>query len=129
MNLFSLTAGVTAALNPLQPAQLRRMTGTKHAADYSTTPLYEDIPVMIDIQPAPSNVLQLIGNIAQQSENRTVYLRGNAHTLSRPLQSGGDSLIFEGSEWLITKILEQWGPNEWCRLIVTRQTPQRSQPN
>ncbi|MPV99269.1 hypothetical protein [Bombella apis] len=125
MNLFSLTSSVTTTINPLQPAILRRMTGSQIAADYSTTPLHEDIPVLIDIQPALATLLQLIGDIAQQGESRTVFLQGSAHTLSRPLQSGGDSLLFEGSEWLVTKILEQWGANEWCRLIVTRQIPCR----
>lgn len=124
MNLFSLASAMTSVINPLAPALLRRMTGTELAADYSTRPLHEDIPVMIDVQPAPGNILQLVGDIAQQGESRTVFMRGSAHTLSRPLQTGGDSLLFEGSEWLVTKILEQWGTNEWCRLIVTRQTQQ-----
>lgn len=125
MNLFSLASSVTSVINPLQPARLRRMTGTQLAADYSTTPLHEDIPVMIDMQPAPASLLQFIGDIAQQGENRTVFMQGSAHTLSRPLQTGGDTLLFEGSEWLVTKILEQWGANEWCRLIVTCQTPRQ----
>ncbi|MCX5617124.1 hypothetical protein NQF86_00355 [Bombella sp. TMW 2.2543] len=124
MNLFSLASSMTSVINPLTPALLRRMTGTELAADYSTRPLYEDVPVMIDVQPAPGNILQLIGDIAQQGESRTIYLKGSAHTLSRPLQTGGDSVLFEGSEWLVTKILEQWGTNTWCRLIVTRQTQQ-----
>ncbi len=123
MNLFSLASTMTSVISPLQPAILRRMTGTELAADYSTTPLYEDIPVMIDIQPAPAALLQFTGDITQQGESRTVFMQGSAHTLNRPLQTGGDALLFEGSEWLVTKILEQWGANEWCRLIVTRQTP------
>ncbi|OOL18252.1 hypothetical protein AL01_05420 [Bombella intestini] len=129
MNLLSLAGTMTSVINPLQPAHLRRMTGTQLAADYSTTPLYEDIPVMIAIQPAPAALLQLIGDIAQQGESRAIFMQGSAQTLSRPLQTGGDTLLFEGSEWLVTKILEQWGTNQWCRLIVTRQTPFRQSTN
>lgn len=128
MDIFSLASSLTSTLNPLQNATFRHMSGTTQAANYSLQAVYEDHPTLIDIHPTPSGMLQLLDDITQQNESRLIYMRGTAHTLSRPLQCGGDSLIFEGSEWLITKILEQWGANEWCKLIVTRQIPAQPPP-
>lgn len=123
IDVFSIASGILPIVNPLQSAILRVADGTTVADDYSATSTYTDIPVQIDIQATSGGDLQLLQNIAQQSDVRIVYMRGATHSLNRPLQTGGDVLLFENGIWLVTQILEQWGEDDWCKLAVTRQIP------
>ena len=123
INVFGIASNALGIANPMQDAILRRCTGSITEDDGAVTTTYEDVPVHIEVQATTGGDLQMLANIDQQADLRTVYMRGAAHGLSRALQTGGDLLIFEGSEWLITQILEQWGAEDWCKLAVTRQIP------
>lgn len=122
LDLYSLSASLTAMVNPLINATLKRFVGMEQAEDYSTQPRYEELSVQIEVQGLTSSELQFIENIEQQSDLRAVYLRGAAGALSRPLQQGGDLLHFDGFDWLITQVCEQWEGDQWRKVIVTRQT-------
>lgn len=122
LDLYSLSAALTAVVNPLTNATLKRFTGMEQAEDYSTQPRYEELPVQIEVQALGTSDLQFIENIQQQADMRAVYLHGAAGALNRPLQQGGDLLQFENADWLITHVLEQWEGDQWRKVIVTRQT-------
>lgn len=123
LDVFGIASGVLGEVNPMQDATLRRCTGSITEDDGAVTTTYETIPVQIEVQATAGGDLQLLQNIDQQGDARIVYMRGATHALNRPLQTGGDLLLFEGGEWLVTQVLEQWGAEDWCRLAVTRQIP------
>ncbi|MXV35961.1 MULTISPECIES: hypothetical protein [unclassified Saccharibacter] len=129
LDLYDMALGLTTAVNPLIEGVLRRSIGPVRNPDYSVSDGYEDIPVQMEVQALSTSDLQLLDNLQQQSDARAVYLRGAANALNRPLQSGGDVLVFDGSEWLITQVLEEWGEDEWRKVIVTRQIAQPQTSN
>ncbi|QCE32901.1 hypothetical protein FAI41_04450 [Acetobacteraceae bacterium] len=123
--LFSLASGILGALNPMEEVTLRVFTGQLRNPDYSITPEFKDYPIFADLQSLNSGELLLAQNINQQAETRSAYVKGTFHALNRPLQTGGDLIILkDGSEWLITSILEAWGgKDDWCKILMTRQKP------
>lgn len=123
LDVFGIASGVLGEVNPLQDAMLRRCTGSITEDDGSVTTTYEESAVQIEVQATAGGDLQLLQNIDQQGDARIVYMRGAIHALNRPLQTGGDVILFEGGDWLVTQVLEQWGGEDWCKLVVTRQIP------
>ena len=123
LDVFGIASGVLGEVNPLQDATLRRCTGSITEDDGSVTTTYEESAVQIEVQATAGGDLQLLQNIDQQGDAHIVYMRGATHALNRPLQTGGDVLLFEGGDWLVTQVLEQWGGEDWCKLVVTRQIP------
>lgn len=124
-DLFGIATGALGGVNPMRPALLRVSTGPAIGRDYAASSAYADHAVMIDVQAMATTELTQVRTISQQNDVRAVYARGVLHALDRPLQVGGDRLVFDGSEWLITKILEEWGTDDWCKILVTRQNPAR----
>lgn len=129
LDLYAMAGPLVETVNPLTDATLRRFVGMEQQRDYSTKARYEEIAVQIDVQALATSDLQFIENIQQQSDVRTVYLRGAAAALNRPLQQGGDVLVFDGSDWLITQVLEEWGDDQWRKVICTRQLGASPQPS
>lgn len=121
IDVFCVASSVLGEVNPMQSAVLRVSDGTAVADDYSATSLYRDIPVQIEVQALAGSDLQLLENIEQQSDMRAVYMQGAAHALNRPLDTGGDLLLFDSGIWRVTQVLEQWGADDWCKVAVTRQ--------
>ena len=121
LDVFGVASGVLGDVNPMQDAVLRVSDGVIIADDYSATSTYRDIPVQIEVQALAGGDLQLLENIEQQADMRAVYMRGAAHALNRPLDTGGDLLLFNGGIWRVTQVLEQWGGDDWCKIAVTRQ--------
>ncbi|QCE35643.1 hypothetical protein FAI40_10070 [Acetobacteraceae bacterium] len=123
IDLFGIASSVLGDVNPMREITLRKSLGVAQTSDFLVSPQFEDLTVLADIQATSTGELQLTENMEQQAEMRAVYLSGAAHALNRPLQIGGDLLVFEGSDWLITNVLEQWGEKDWCKVLVTRQIP------
>ncbi|MCX5614436.1 hypothetical protein [Bombella saccharophila] len=121
IDVFEAASGMLGDVNPMQDAVLRVSDGVAIAEDYSATSTYRDIPVHIEVQALAGGDLQLLENIEQQADMRTVYMRGAVHALNRPLDTGGDLLLFNGGIWRVTQVLEQWGGDDWCKIAVTRQ--------
>ncbi|MFT8892487.1 MAG: hypothetical protein ABF888_11675 [Acetobacter papayae] len=128
LNLFTLAGALCAQAVPPQAAVLHASTGSTVNADGSVTPLYTATPVQIVVQPPGPQDLQLVEGLGQQAELRVVYVNAPVHALSRTLQTGGDILEFSGSDWLVTRSVEDWaadtsGESEWVKVVVTRQLP------
>ncbi|KAA8385711.1 hypothetical protein FOH24_11955 [Acetobacter tropicalis] len=119
--LFGIAAAATMALLPSILATLRVQDGTITLPDGSVQPCYTDVLVTIKVQAATSADLIQTAGLNQSSENRLVYLPGLIKGLNRTHQFGGDSLFFEGAEWLVTSQPETWGGGQWSKLLVTRQ--------
>ncbi|MEE8663495.1 MAG: hypothetical protein SOH81_07940 [Acetobacter sp.] len=121
IDVFGLAGALTGGVNPQTCVEMRISTGSTENDDGSPSLSYEIVSIPAEIQALSSEDLKQIQNISQQADMRAVYLFGAARALNRPLQIGGDVLIFYGSSWLVTQSLEEWGNNEWSKVLVTRQ--------
>ena len=128
LNLFLLAGPLCAQACPPQAAVLHVSTGSTVNADGSVTPLYTAMPVQIMVQPPGPQDLQLVEGLDQQADLRVVYVNAAVRALSRSSQTGGDILEFSGSDWLVTRSVEDWGADasgesEWVKVVATRQLP------
>lgn len=121
IDLFGIAGNICAPVNPHTQATLKASTGMTINDDGSITPQYTTAEVEIEVQALTSEDLKQVENINQQGDMRAVYVRGAVQAINRPLQTGGDLLIFYGSTWLVTQSLEEWGNGEWSKVLVTRQ--------
>lgn len=124
LDIFGLAGNITQLINERFTAQISYSTGTAPAGPtnaFQATPTYNTVDVQIEVQAASSEDLKQIENISQQGDYRSVYVYGALNALNRPLQIGGDKLVFYGATWLVTQQLEDWGNGEWSKVLVTRQ--------
>ena len=124
INVFGIAGKLTVPVNPHLTAQLLIADGYEVADDYSTIPKHITLDIRIEVQAMSSSDLEQIENMNQQSDMRAVYIIGGIKALNRPLQYGGDKMVFYGSEWLVTQVLEEWGDGTWSKVAVTRQINQ-----
>lgn len=122
-SLFAMAAAATAAVLPPVVATLRINQGTTIQPDGRVTPHYTPLLVSIRVQPATSADLEHSMGLNQSTQTRTIYMPGAIQGLERSHQFGGDTLLFEDAEWLVTGQPETWGNAQWSRLVVTRQLP------
>ena len=80
------------------------------------------------IQSLSSDELRLLTDmgINVQANRQTVFINGAWAGIVRADQTGGDVFLFDGYEWLVTMVSEQWP--DWCKVIVTMQSPKIPSP-
>lgn len=127
-NLFRLAAAQISSLTPPIIATLRAQEGHSTQPDGTVTPLYQDLLLRIMVQAASSADLTQVAGLNQSTDTRVVYLPAELKGIDRAHQFGGDILVFEGSEWLVTGQPETWGGGQWSKLLVTRQRPSACLP-
>ncbi|GFE94510.1 hypothetical protein [Acetobacter persici] len=127
-NLFRLAAAQISSLTPPIVATLRAQEGHSTQPDGTVTPLYQDLLLRIMVQAASSADLTQVAGLNQSTDTRVVYLPAELKGIDRAHQFGGDILVFEGSEWLVTGQPETWGGGQWSKLLVTRQRPSACLP-
>ncbi|MFT8464163.1 hypothetical protein [Acetobacter persici] len=127
-NLFRLAAAQISSLTPPIIATLRAQEGHSTQPDGTVTPLYQDLLLRIMVQAASSADLTQVAGLNQSTDTRVVYLPAELQGIDRAHQFGGDILVFEGSEWLVTGQPETWGGGQWSKLLVTRQRPSACLP-
>ncbi|GAN69293.1 hypothetical protein [Acetobacter orleanensis] len=121
--LFRLAAAQVSGLTPPVLATLRAQEGNITQPDGTVVPQYVEVLLPIMVQPAPSEDLAQVAGLNQSTDTRVVYLPAELKGIDRAHQFGGDLLMFEGSEWLVTGQPETWGGGQWSKLLVTRQCP------
>ena len=111
MNLNDIVAGAIDAINPATLAQVQHSLGyTTTAADGTQVPAYSSPRwTGIQVQALTARDIQLIDSLNLQGEVRAIYLDGNWEGVLRPLDKGGDLIMFNGQTWLVKQVLEQWG--------------------
>lgn len=127
-NLFRLAAAQISSLTPPIIATLRAQEGHSTQPDGTVTPCYQDLLLRIMVQAASSADLTQVAGLNQSTDTRVVYLPAELKGIDRAHQFGGDILVFEGSEWLVTGQPETWGGGQWSKLLVTRQRPSACLP-
>lgn len=127
-SLFSTVSAALSGLTPAITATLRAQEGTTVRPDGSVVAHYVDVLLRIMVQAASCADLTQVAGLNQSTDTRVVYLPADIKGIDRAHQFGGDLLVFEGSEWLVTGQPETWGGGQWSKLLVTRQLPSASRP-
>ncbi|MCX2562154.1 hypothetical protein OQ252_12210 [Acetobacter farinalis] len=126
--VFGVVSRVLGSLTPAIPTTLLAQEGTTVLPDGTVAPHYTNVLLRIMVQAASSADLSQVAGLSQSTETRVVYLPAEIKGVDRAHQFGGDLLVFEGSEWLVTGQLETWGGGRWSKLLVTRQCPSAPRP-
>jgi hypothetical protein len=121
MNLHAVAAGVTAAVNPLQPLVVQVSAGSIDGPDGVRVPVYRRaVTVYGDVQSLTYKDLQQIEGLNLQGTRRAIYFNGHVEGLVRVDRKGGDLITTQdGKVWLCAMVLEYW-PN-WSKCAVTLQ--------
>lgn len=127
MNLHGVVRGQIPAVTPDIEVVLASSTGYTVADDGpgDQVPTYAISQVFAQIQANTFSDLQQVDAINQNGEMRSAYLFGVSHGVARSLEKGGDTITFQDedggySEWLVTKVLEQWTVG-WVKVAIVRQ--------
>ena len=75
--------------------------------------------VLIQVQQLSAHELSQRDMLNLQSNVRRVYLNGDWNGIVRPDSKGGDKMTFNGQNWLIVAVPEQFP--DWTQVIVCRQ--------
>lgn len=127
-NFHAIVSPVVSVVNPLIPATFRSNTGFTTDAAGNRTPTFTDLAVYCQTQPLQYTDIQLMDGLQINGERRQIYVTGRFDSLNRPVQTGGDLVVFAGSAtadfpygttWKIAIVKEQWPT--WCCVLCTLQ--------
>ena len=123
MNLHQMASGAIGIVNPFIRVEILRSTGYATARDGSRTPNFDRLGGPAQVQDLSTDDLRLLAEagINIQGIRKNVYLNGSWAGIVRAEQQGGDIFTFNGAQWLVTMVAEQWP--DWCKVIVTMQSP------
>jgi hypothetical protein len=125
MGLRALANSITRTVNPNVQAIRRRSDGYTSKPNGARLPLYDDTPVVVQVQALAYGDIQKIDGLNIQGVRRKIYTDGVLSGLIRVRSKGGDMIVFpdgtlpEGNAWLCVHVLEQWA--EWCAVVITLQ--------
>jgi hypothetical protein len=120
MNLHGIVRRAITTVNPDVAGVMMVSLGTytTDAAGHRV-PAYTSQSVTIQLQPLSYTDLMKIDGLNLQGVVKKAYVNGNFEGVNRTKQKGGDKLIVNGENWLITQPLEEWP--DWCSFVVTLQ--------
>lgn len=120
MNLHGIVRRAITTVNPDVAGVMMVSLGTytTDAAGHPV-PAYSSQNVTVQLQPLSYTDLMKIDGLNLQGVVKKAYVNGNFEGVNRPKQKGGDKLIVNGENWLITQPLEEWP--DWCSFVVTLQ--------
>jgi hypothetical protein len=120
VDLYSIAGGVISSVNPMLPALLTASTGYTTGPDGSQVETYATpVNQMIQIQDLSTQELIHLSSLNIQGNLQKVYMQGQWNGVVRPRGEGGDLLTYNGQNWLITHVLEQW--STWTCVVVELQ--------
>lgn len=120
MNLHGIVRRAITTVNPDVAGVMMASLGTYTIDDAGhRVPAYTLQNVTVQLQPLSYTDLMKIDGLNLQGVVKKAYVNGNFEGVNRPKQKGGDKLIVNGQNWLITQPLEEWP--DWCSFVVTLQ--------
>lgn len=120
MNLHGIVRRAITTVNPDVAGVMMVSLGTYTIDDAGhRVPAYTLQNVTVQLQPLSYTDLMKIDGLNLQGVVKKAYVNGNFEGVNRPKQKGGDKLIVNGQNWLITQPLEEWP--DWCSFVVTLQ--------
>lgn len=122
MNLDAFVAPFTRVVNAPVTATIKVSTGSTTSANYVQVPTFASFPgVTVDVQALSGSDIKHLDAINIQGIMRAAYFNGILEGLDRPAGKGGDLIVFNGTTWLVTQVLEPWNENGWCKVAITLQ--------
>lgn len=122
VNLHSIANQAITAINPNTLVTIRRSLGTYTTLpDGTRVPDYVVLSGQAQVQDLSADQLSMIEGLNQQGLHKNIYLNGSWAGVIRADARGGDLFYFDGHEWLITMVSEQWP--DWAKVVVTQQSP------
>jgi hypothetical protein len=123
MNLHSIAAAATSAINPWIEASIQESTGYT-TVNYKQVPAYADpVTVRVQRQALQYNDIAQTSGLNIQGEKCAMYLDGNWNGVVRADGTGGDLITLpSGSKWLVVLVLENWSEQDgWTKVCCCRQ--------
>ena len=122
MNLHALTRTVITAVHPDRQVRVLGSAGQTIGPDYVQRPVWRPcVEVAAQVQPVPDKTLQWLLQTRGNSIWRDVYVYGALYGLDRARERGGDLLYFDGYEWQVDQVLEDFAPGAgWTKVRVIR---------
>ena len=109
VNLHEIASSAINAVNPFQSITITSRE------DYTVNDYGEAVPtekgsvtVMAQVQPIDSDDIQFINNYNQSSEYKSFWISSDVFGLNRPLLKGGDKITWNGNEYFVTDVPEEW---------------------
>lgn len=120
MNLNALATAVTGAITPTTIVTITVDAGYTTAADGTTTPTpATPMQVYGQVQALTQADLRQTEGLNIQGQLASVYLPGQFAGVIRASQQGGTQMAFNGQNWLVVLVPEQWA--DWTRVVVCLQ--------
>ncbi len=129
INVRNIANMATSVVNSNLTVGWRRYLGFVTAATGKVTPEYDTaIPLVCQVQALSRKDVEHLDAMNLSRCERAVYANGQLGAMDRAAQTGGDILVFEDGEWLVTAILEGWTTAGWCKAALTRQVTTTPEP-
>lgn len=122
INVRQIANTATSVVNSNLTVGWRRYEGYSILPSGKSDVVYTDaVPMVCQVQALSKEDVRHLDAINLSNCDRMVYAYGQLAAMDRLEQTGGDILVFEDGEWLVTAILEGWTTAGWCRAALTRQ--------
>lgn len=124
MNLHELVRRAITAVAPDRTVYRLPSLGQTTGPDYQVLPVYGPCEaVTAQVQPVADKTPQWLVQSRQNSIWRDLYVSGLSAGLDRAEALGGDLYYFDGAEWQVDQVLEDWravgGPG-WTKVRVCK---------
>ncbi len=122
MNVFSLTSGPVANVNPPISGTLKRGAGYTTAGDGSRVPTFaKTIAADFQVQALTGKEIAHLDSLNITGRLQAVHYKGELIALDRKKGSGGDVLTYNGDDWLVVQIIEFFPATGWTRAAIQKQ--------
>ena len=122
MNLRAVANRATRTINPNLAAVVLKSVGYTTDAPGRQQPRYAPpVEVTIQAQSLSKKDLDHLASMNISNVTRAIYASTSLSAVDRTKGTGGDLLAFEGANWLVTAVLEEWTTAGWCKVALTRQ--------
>lgn len=128
VNLHNLVRSAISSINPDQTVQIKKFIRQEHQPGGIDIPVYSDpITVVAQAQPVASDEIQHINNYVSSSKYENLWITGNWQGLNRRSETGGDIIIWNGHNWYIDDVAEDWDPTAgWTKVRCVQQLPEEA---
>ncbi len=123
MNLHQIVRGAINAVNPDQDVIIKVNKGNQHFPGGIVKPIWEEVNAKAQVQPVSSYEIQFIDNYVSSSVYKNFYLFGAFPGLSRRSETGGDIIRWNGFDWFIDSVPEEWNTVGWTKVRGVQQLP------
>lgn len=124
MNLHRLVRTAITSVAPDRMIHRLPCLGQQTGEDYQVLPVYGPCEaVTAQIQPVSDKTLQWLVQSRQNTIWRDMYIHGLSAGLDRAEGLGGDLYYFDGAEWQVDQVLEDWravGGDGWTKVRVCK---------